>query len=361
MTKFNALLTISFCLALSGCGFETATDSDRKITKQAERDPSDDIKRTTAGMDEMADQIRRANEGMDRMSEQVRKTNESIEKMSEKMIEHLKKANEELAKLLAEQLKKSPGSSGPGHGPGGPIHRNEGGGENKATHLQTLAVALAEMTRPENTRVLSPPSAMMPAGQIFASEATAEEIVKLAHAYLKDDDEVRVAVVAVVSGLAPQETVDEIVRSQIESGGRYEEAAYAVLLMRYSFIHDVLLRDGVFARPLSSLGLLTEAVRLAELLHMIAALPFAEEMLARASGGAIAPSVAATRRFDRETTRTVWRRIDGAIDTELSTKYKTKTNERILAALRARVRDRLRALQPASGLTIPRIASSDRV
>lgn len=52
---------------------------------------------------------------------------------------------------------------------------------NASIHKQTLLVALNDMLSDQNSQYLAPvPTGMLPGGQTFAEEATAEEIVKLA-------------------------------------------------------------------------------------------------------------------------------------------------------------------------------------
>src|SRR4051812_28783475 len=70
-------------------------------------------------MESMNNEVRKTNGGMNTMIDEVKKTNDGIEKT------------------------------------------------NAAVHNQTLAVALAEMMKPENTEILFPPMGMLPAGQVF--------------------------------------------------------------------------------------------------------------------------------------------------------------------------------------------------
>jgi hypothetical protein len=343
---------------------------------------NDEVRRTNASVDDMVEQVRRANDGMERANEQVRRTNDTMDKMiehakktnegMEKMLEQAKKSNEDIVKL-GEQLRKNGGASEPEPGTPGPRRKPARAG----AHNHALAIALAEMMKPENTRVLTPPTAMMPPGQIYADEASALDIVKLAHAYLKDIDTVRPAFVSapkaprswrlasldlrhvdhekrarfaalsVISGLAPQETIDEMIRDEIEDGGRFDDIARAVLMMRFAFIGDVLLKESLFARPLASPALLTEAIRLAEQMHAIASQPFADEIRVKTTG-MIDPADNVDMTLDHENLRAVWTRIANAIDTELAVRFKTRANEKTIEALRAKVRERISSVRRAS-------------
>lgn len=171
-----------------------------------------------------------------------------------------------------------------------------------AIHKQTLLLALEEMLKPEHTKYLVPPTGMLAGGEAFAQEATAEEVVKLAYVWLKevkkglpDDlaqlDEkgkkalvqeklVKLTALQVIAGLVPQQTVERLVRDQVELGGRYEDTAYAVLMSRALFVKSFLLDESLMspAEKLNNLGKLEEAIDRTAQLDYLVRLPFADKV-----------------------------------------------------------------------------------
>ncbi|MCB0385189.1 MAG: hypothetical protein KDD43_07335 [Bdellovibrionales bacterium] len=171
-----------------------------------------------------------------------------------------------------------------------------------AIHKQTLLLGLEEMLKPENTKYLVPPTGMLAGGEAFAQEATAEEIVKLAYVWLKevqkgipDDlsqlDEkglvalihekmVKLTALQVITGLAPQKTIEALVQDQILNGGRYEDTAYAVLMTRALFIKSFLLDESLMspAEKLNNLGKVEEAFDRTSQLDYLVRLPFAKKI-----------------------------------------------------------------------------------
>jgi hypothetical protein len=217
---------------------------------------------------------------------------------------------------------------------------------NAAVHLQTLAVAQAEMMKPENTEILFPPTGMIPAGQVFADEATPEEIVKLIYVYMKDinaaqpDDSEKDAnghwpaelvkridhqknakftAAAVIASLAPQEKIEAIVQNEIDNGGRYEDTAYTVLMLRFLLVRDLLLQESLLTHPLSNPGILNEAVTQMDHLTYIANLPYVEKINIKTIGMLSADDNIVLSVNPDELTP-LWQKVDKAFDTDLAPK-----------------------------------------
>jgi hypothetical protein len=246
---------------------------------------------------------------------------------------------------------------------------------NGAIHNQTLAVALSEMMKPENTAYLSPaPLGMMPAGQVFANEATADDLIKIVYVELTDidlsqpDDSLKdptthafpvdlVKIVnhgklakfmaaMVVSGLAPQAIIDQIVSEQIDQGGRYEQTAYALLMLRYCFVRDILLTGSLFEHPMSNPGELKEAVSRTSELESVSSVTYANK-ISLVTRGMLGPDANISLTLNPADTLTAWKKIDAAFDTDLDEKYRVNkgglTTE--LQALRAFVKSHIPAAQ----------------
>jgi hypothetical protein len=244
---------------------------------------------------------------------------------------------------------------------------------NGAIHNQTLAVALAEMMKPENTEYFSPaPLGMMPAGQVFANEATADDLIKIVYVELMDIDQsqpddslkdpatgtwtpalvktvdhqktAKLMAAMVIAGLAPQATIDQIIEQQINQGGRYEQTAYAVLMLRYAFVRDILLAGSLFEHPMTNPGELTEAANRADELESISSLPYVGKIKLK-TNGMLSGDDNADLTLDPADTLSAWKKIDGAFDTDLDPKYRQNKGSfsTELMALRARVKAHLPA------------------
>lgn len=221
---------------------------------------------------------------------------------------------------------------------------------NAAIHNQTLAVAYSTMMSDQNTELLSPaPLGMMPAGQVFAKEATADDLIQMTYVLLTDinestpdeslqdpttkkfSDEVvrkidheklaKLSAAMIINGLAPQATIDQIVSEQIDQGGQYEETAYQLLALRYVFVDNVLLANDLFKKPMNNLGKLTKAVERADILQSIAALPYASKLQFDVIGMLNAADNQSVT-IDAGDAQAAWVKINSAFDNELDARYK---------------------------------------
>ncbi len=245
-----------------------------------------EVKKTNSNMDTMVGEVKKTNGGMETMVDEVKKTNGNMDTM----VDEVKKTNSNMDTMISEVNK-----------------TNEGMAKtNLGIHRQTLQVSLADMLKEDNTRFLGPPLAMMPGAQIFALEATPAELMQLVYVFLsfvektpqtdKDGENpdsfnhaklVRLSAASVLAGLAPQATVDEIVKSQIIQGGAYQQAAVAMLMLRFQFIQQWIVKPKLEGtkfeqgKPVSKLttpGMIAEVVQYAEALSAITDLPFASQI-----------------------------------------------------------------------------------
>jgi len=182
---------------------------------------------------------------------------------------------------------------------------------NLAIHNQTLAVALDQMMSPENTTNLFPPTSMMAPGQVFANVATSDEIVQLVYVLLLDvndkqpdpslqipdkahkgkmtwpddvtaqwdhDKMAKLTALQVICGLMPDQTVQNIIDSQITAADRYQDTAYQVLMLRYLFIDSFMLTESLLSSKVDNPGVAEQGITYIEQLRFIEEQPFASSI-----------------------------------------------------------------------------------
>ena len=228
-------------------------------------------------------------------------------------------------------------------------------------HKQTLGVALDEMLKPENTKYISPdsttPTAIMPAGKIFAEEATAEEIAELTETMMKDiasaqptdaekastpkdvlekqydkDKWAKFTILQVIAGLAPQATIEKMVQEQITNGGVYEDSAYTVLCLRHMFVNDYLLGEQLMSKPMTNPGKYEEALKDAGYLNYIEKLPFKASIQVKLIGMVNTDYNVTIDLKDADVSKT-YQKIAVRMKQELQDKYKNSKD----GAVRARI------------------------
>ncbi len=213
---------------------------------------------------------------------------------------------------------------------------------NLAIHTQILVDALKEMLTPANSTYLSPPTGMMPAGQKFADEATADEVVQLTYVYLKDINEVqpddsqrvnghfpdtlvtqmdhdklvKLTALEVIAGFASQDVIADMATRQVSQGGRYDQAAKATLMLRASFIGDLLIGSDLFANKLDDLGKVDEAISRVSNLDWMARLSYVGQIGVKTTG-MLKPDDNVEIKFDPRVTVSMWDRLQSALTNEL--------------------------------------------
>lgn len=129
---------------------------------------------------------------------------------------------------------------------------------------QTLALAVKELTAPENTTFVSPssttPTSMIPSGKLFAEVATPEEICGLFYIWITEINQgqadekdggdrakwIKLTGLQVIAGFISPEKIEEIIKTQKD--GRYAESVINILLIRYVFIATYILDLGLLAK-----------------------------------------------------------------------------------------------------------------
>ncbi|HVK61010.1 MAG TPA: hypothetical protein VM432_05650 [Bdellovibrionales bacterium] len=238
---------------------------------------------------------------------------------------------------------------------------------NEAVRKQKMMISLEEILSDENSLVLEPvPLGMFAYGKTFAEAATAQEIVDLAYLYFKEIDSIRppdserdpvtgewkpetVAkfdhdklkkfyAIMVISGFAPQSTINQMVGDQIFDGGRHEETAYKVLMLRYTFISAILLGESLFPTGLTNVGKMQYAVDYANYLSFIEGLSFGQKIAVK-TNGMLNPDNNKELSLSMFNTQDVWERIALGFETELEAKYTSKGSKHLptLQVLRAKI------------------------
>ena len=134
-------------------------------------------------------------------------------------------------------------------------------------HSQSLMLAQNEMLKYENTKYLSLGGGsfipMLPSSQAFATMLSADELAGIGYIYLSEINVaqidtplnakqkaeydlgkyIKLTALELIAGLAPQATIDAMVKSQIIDGGAYTDAAYAILVLRNIVVKDILLEQ----------------------------------------------------------------------------------------------------------------------
>ena len=185
-------------------------------------------------------------------------------------------------------------------------------------HNSTLKLALDYMLENEDTQTVVPPTTSLVGGaKKFAEAATAKELMEYVYmqmteientvpdatvarvcpattaapAACADNDRVypdqyveafnhkkyiRLMALSAIAACTPQAVVDQIVNTQIKTGGRYEDTAYQFLMLRVVFIGDFFLNERSFNFPtgLDNLDKLEEAYDDLNRIQSVANLPF---------------------------------------------------------------------------------------
>ena len=179
-------------------------------------------------------------------------------------------------------------------------------------HNQTLMLSLADMYKEENTLYLFPPIGMMPGGEIFGKEATAEELARFTYAKLKRinssqadgtgpnpdgswpakealdrNKQIDLTALQVIAGMAPEEKVSAMIEEQITQGGRFETTVYEFLMLRYAFIDGILIQESLFSKTMENPGMFEEGLKYLNQMERIAKLNFRDRIQLKIIGMSI--------------------------------------------------------------------------
>lgn len=214
---------------------------------------------------------------------------------------------------------------------------------NDGIDKQSKLIPFENLLKSENTENLAPiPTRLMPFGKELAIVISAQDMVELTYLWLKEIDEVypdhkvdingnelpystdeivkinhdklaRLVGLQIIAGFLPQTTVENIIREQIYTGGRYEDVAYAILMMRTQFVRDVLLEASLLASPLNNSGKVAQAVEYNKSLDYLAKLPFAKKIAMKTKGFIPAES-SPSEEFNTGIALINWERIQTAAE-----------------------------------------------
>ena len=179
---------------------------------------------------------------------------------------------------------------------------------------QRLEIPLEQLLNYNNYDELSPvPFKLMPWGQKLAEVISEHDLVRIAHLWMNEINNYqppqntdangnplpytkgqiqvadttklgRLTALMTVCGFLPEQTVTDVIQSQILNYGPYENAAYEILAMRAEFITGVILGADIFSRPFNDVGALDRSVRYASAVDRIARLPFVDRLKVNADG-----------------------------------------------------------------------------
>lgn len=289
----TSLSATAALVLLANCSAMKAMDATQEMNATT-KEMKDEVKKTNTNMDVMVAEVKKTNGGMVNMNTEVKTTNANMKDMHGEvkktnegmgvMIGEVKTTNANMKDMLGEVKKTNDGMAT----------------TNVGIHRQTLALALAEMMKPENTRGLQIPwnpipIKMLPAAKTLAKELTAEELIELVYVLVSSVDKtgptpadkadptqynrekmIDLTAAQAISGLADQEKIQEIIDAQITRAGTFQEEAYILLALRARFLQGVMLNpklskmaDDQEMRNVTP-GFIADAARYAEGIHLIA-------------------------------------------------------------------------------------------
>jgi hypothetical protein len=218
----------------------------------------------------------------------------------------------------------------------------------------TIGVALQNILDPKNTVYFLPvPANMMPYAQLLADNLTEDEFVKLMDVWARritqvaasctdlpggtcndatvvaDADHEKSAhfwAIAAVSGLMTQEKIEEVVKTEVDSGGQFNETVYQILAARQQFISMVLMDNTLMQKNVDNPGKLKKAVEYANSLQYIAELPFTAK-IDFSLMAMLNPDDQIDLPFDATIAPTQWAKIESAFETQLLPVYKDEMSD----------------------------------
>lgn len=209
---------------------------------------------------------------------------------------------------------------------------------------QRVLLPFEQLMNEANYERLSPiPSQLMPWGQKLAQAIPVKDFAELVYLWLKEIREVnpikaqdkegneldytpaeisrinkvklgRFYALQTVCGFLPDEKVTEIIDLHIKQYSRFEKVAYKILMMRAQFIRDILLQESLLSEPLSSVGVIKEAMMYVEKLDFIALLPFKSKISYKIDGFLAPMDTNIEEKLDPKMMRTLLRKIDLSVN-----------------------------------------------
>jgi len=170
---------------------------------------------------------------------------------------------------------------------------------NDTVKQEPVAIALEKMQDPANgTNLLPIPFDIMPWAETFGKYASTDQVIKVVYlweqklntttvdANASDADKAAFnqrmlqtfMALESVCGLLPDDKVQQIVKEQISSEGRFQTTAMNLLMMRVRFVRDVLVGASLLSEPLDNAGKLEQGIAYASSVEYVARLPYASKI-----------------------------------------------------------------------------------
>lgn len=186
---------------------------------------------------------------------------------------------------------------------------------NDSVHKQTLEVAINGMEDSDNQALLFPvPTKLMPYGKVFAEEATPEEIFLYVKAKLKEISEVNptngfdssgneipltpdqltklfiskngtLEALYIISAYIQDDKLSQMVQDQIVNRGPYQGLMLNILMMRVTFVRDVLLDNDSLEKPMDNARAMADITKNLMQLEYVLELPFVQEVALKVKDG----------------------------------------------------------------------------
>lgn len=143
------------------------------------------------------------------------------------------------------------------------------------------------------------PFDLIPFATEFAKYAPAHELVEVVYLWVRKINEITLelpnpspddvfkfdwnkmhvqAALQAVAGTIPRAKLEQIVREQVFSSGRYSDAALNLLMLRIRYLRDVMLGASLLAEKMNDVGDLEKAIEYAEEIEYISRLRFARQI-----------------------------------------------------------------------------------
>lgn len=233
-------------------------------------------------------------------------------------------------------------------------------------HAQALSIALNEMLKPENTKYITltqaNPIPMIPAAKGLAEIVTEQELVGLTYIMLNEinncqvdtmnltkeqkdkfdlDKMVKLTALQLIATFAPEKTIDDMIKNQIDNGGIYVESAYAVLTLRSIFIKDVMLDQIMGSNTkMTSPAKFENALNFLEAVSNIVNRNYGSNLKIKIFGMYDTDGVGLNQTVESdvkpETIRNYYKTLSDKLDKDLDEKYKLN-NTKLLASIKERI------------------------
>lgn len=216
-------------------------------------------------------------------------------------------------------------------------------------HAQSLLLMLGELSKPSKYISLTSvnPVDFIAASKSLAELGTADEIAGIFYLWMteintgsndnltktqKNDMDLvkwnKLTALQVVAAFLPQKTLDELIKTNVQKSGQYEEITYNIICLRHLFISTFLLEQGTMSGKMTSPAQYENAILLINQLKDIQNLPFAKSLEVKLTGyydtGKL--GLNQTVKIDTKDLKKYYSQLKNNIDKQLDPKY---TGERV--------------------------------